>query len=90
MLSLLIYIKGTDPERNLLPPIYEPLVLNLNSLYLLAQELDIPQTEWDRIDGILHENGKDLFLVKPVDLLYRNRNGEETFAELQEISWENM
>ena len=69
-----LFLLGDDQFTDNLPPVYEPLVLNLDFLFEIAKEKNITQEEWNQIDGILHENGQDLFLVRPVDSLYRITN----------------
>ena len=53
-----------------LPPIHEPLLLNCELLFALADELNISSAEKAVIDGILHEDGAPVFFVKPLDELY--------------------
>lgn len=54
-----------------LPPVLEPLLVNCELLFSLMEQLGITSTEQPRVDAILHENGTPLFLVKPVDALFR-------------------
>ncbi len=54
-----------------LPPVYEPLLLNCDLLFALADELGIPETERLKIDGILHPNGEPIFLTEALDARYR-------------------
>lgn len=50
-----------------LPPVYEPLLLNCELLFALADEKDISSYEKNDIDGILHHKGNNLFLTEPLD-----------------------
>lgn len=53
-----------------MPPIYEPLLLNCDLLFALANELDISEDEKVKIDALLHQNNERLFLSGPVDRQY--------------------
>ena len=53
-----------------LPAVYEPLVLNCDLLFALAEELDISQEEKARIEGILQSNTGGVFLTKPISEYY--------------------
>lgn len=57
-----------------LPPVYEPLLLNCELLFAIAEKQNIPDAEKQRIDNILHPNGNPLFLVEELDHLYRYNN----------------
>lgn len=65
-----------EDRKTALPPVHEPLMLNCELLFSLASELGISESERQRIDGILHEDGAALFLAEPIDMLYRNDNDE--------------
>lgn len=45
----------------------ESLYLNCDLLFALADKLDISQSEKDKIDSILHDNNKQMFLTKALD-----------------------
>lgn len=60
-----------ENRKTELPPICEPLFLNCNLLFALAEEKNISSTEKQKIDSILHENGDNLFLVAPIDNEFR-------------------
>lgn len=82
------YNKLLRAERKAeLPPVYEPLLLNCQLLFALADELNVGEEESRRIDGMLHPNGAALFLTSPLDALYwldsapePAREGEVTFS----------
>jgi len=77
------YNKLLKEERKTeLPPVHEPLLLNCELLFSLADELSISDAEAARIDGILHENGAALFLIEPLDALYRLDVTESDYDEL--------
>lgn len=54
-----------------LPPVSEPLLLNCELLFALADELEIDSTEQARIDKMLHGNGDNLFLTASIDNQFR-------------------
>ena len=65
------YNKMLKKERKTeLAPISEPLLLNCELLFALADELNIPASEQSKIDRILHTKGESLFLVYPIDRLF--------------------
>ena len=53
-----------------LPPVCEPLRLNCDLLFALADELNISESEQQRIDGILHLKGEPIFLTEALDAQY--------------------
>lgn len=66
------YYKQIKEERaTALTPVYEPLLLNCELLFSLANELEISAIEKAKVDGILHENGENIFLIPSLDNLYR-------------------
>jgi len=50
-----------------LPPVSEALYLNCDLLFALAGEKNISNTEKNRVDSILHENGERIFLTEALD-----------------------
>ena len=60
-----------EERKTALPPISEPLYLNCELLFALAEKKVISSEEKTRIDAILHENGEPLFLVAPLDNCFR-------------------
>ena len=65
------YNKMLKEERKTeLAPISEPLLLNCELLFGLAEKLNIPESEQSRIDRMLHINDEALFLSRPVDGLF--------------------
>lgn len=60
-----------EARKTELPPIYEPLRLNCELLYALADQLEVNQTQRADIDKILHPNGDRLFLNVPLDDQFR-------------------
>jgi len=65
------YNKSLKEQRKVeLPPVYEPLVLNCDLLFALADELDINSSEKNRIEGILRGSGDVLFLSEALESKY--------------------
>lgn len=65
------YNKMLKEERKTeLAPISEPLLLSCELLFALADELDIPASEQNKIDRMLHTKGESLFLIYPLDRLF--------------------
>lgn len=60
-----------ETRKTELPPVSEPLLLNCELLFALADELAIDSTEQARIDKMLHGNGDSLFLTVPIDNQFR-------------------
>lgn len=63
-----------------LPPIYEPLTINCDLLFALAEELDITQEKQKEIEGILRGNGDPLFLSEALESKYSFGAGELFFT----------
>ena len=53
-----------------LPPIYEPLKLNCDLLFMLAEKINLSDAEKAVIDKILHPNDERLFLIPSIDDKY--------------------
>ena len=65
------YNKAISEKRETeLPEIYEPLAINCDLLFSVADKLDLTQSEKDRIDGILSGSETPVFLTKPVNNLF--------------------
>lgn len=56
-----------EQRKTELPPVDEPLYLNCELLFALAEKLDIPSDEKEKIDKILHQDNKSLFVAKTLD-----------------------
>ena len=68
-----------DVRKKELVPISEPLLLNCQLLFVLADQLNIGQKEKERVEKILHSNGQALFLNPLIDNLYSfNPESQET------------
>ena len=60
-----------ETRKTELPPVSEPLLLNCELLFALAEELDVDRAEQERIDRMLHGTGDSLFLSVPIDNRFR-------------------
>ena len=71
-----------------LAPISEPLYLNCELLFALADQLKKDQPAKELINGILHENDEPIFLVQPLDsLFYYTDNIPTTEAAIEKIDF---
>ena len=59
-----------DARETELPPLYEPLVLNCDLLFALADEMGISSKEKAEIEDILQTDKNGVFLSKPVNDRY--------------------
>ncbi len=64
-----------------LPPVYEPLKLNLDLLYALSDQLNIADSEKEKTEDILYASGQPLFLSIPMNELY-NRPEKYNYPEI--------
>lgn len=65
------YNKALKKNRETeLPPLYEPLVLNCDLLFALANEMHISYSEKAEIEAILQTEKNGVFLVKPINDRY--------------------
>lgn len=53
-----------------LPPVYEPLKINCEMLFAVADELDIADSEKVKIDGILNASGAEVFMTDTLQNLF--------------------
>ena len=51
-----------DNRKVELPPVYEPLLMNCQLLFAIADELGLSSAEKEKVDKILHPDGEKLFL----------------------------
>ena len=66
------YNKQKQIERGIeLPPVYEPLKLNLDLLYALAEQLRFDEVAMNNMEAILYVDGKSLFLSAPMNVRYK-------------------
>ena len=65
------WLQWMKKEREIeLPPVYQPLIVNCNLLFSLAEELSLDDEEIKEINDILHTGDKPLFLVDPLEKAY--------------------
>lgn len=77
------YNKALKEKRKVeLPPVYEPLVLNCDLLFALADERSISSSEKNKIEGILHQGSDKLFLTEILNNRY-TFSPEEVDVEAQ-------
>lgn len=70
------YNKMIKADRKVaLPPVYEPLALNCELLFKLAEEKHVSDAEKKIVDGILHDKGENIFLCNTLDAVYRFKPG---------------
>lgn len=55
-----------DKRETELPETYEPLAINCELLFAVANKLNISQADKERIDGILSDGDDSIFLTKPI------------------------
>ncbi len=60
-----------DARKKELPPLYEPLVLNCDLLFALAEELEIDNSAKTTISSMLQTEKGGIFLSSPVNNKYR-------------------
>ena len=72
-----------ETRKTELPPVYQPLLVNCDLLFALADELDISSGERSDIDRMLHPGGSPIFLTKPLDDRYR-------YSDPDSVSDENI
>ena len=63
--------KLREERKTALPPVYQPLLVNCDMLFALADKLDVPEADRTRIEGILHPKEAAIFLTEPLDARYR-------------------
>lgn len=70
-----------EERKKELPPVSEALYLNCDLLFSLAEEKDISSSEQKKIDAILHENGDNIFLTKPLDARFWFDSDQKDFNQ---------
>lgn len=66
------YNKKAKAEHDVaLPPVYQPLLVNCDMLFALADKLEVSDESKKHIDDVLHPKGEALFLTRPLDERYR-------------------
>ncbi len=62
--------QAEEDRKTALVPTSEPLILNCDLLFSIADILDIPASEEAKIESILHHNAQPLFLIPAIDNRY--------------------
>lgn len=76
-----IYNKQLKENRKTeLSPVYEPLILNCDLLFALAEKLNISETEKSRIEGILETDKNGVFLSDVINERYCFSEQRGSFA----------
>ncbi len=78
------YNKSIKSKRETeLPSLYEPLVINCELLFSLAEKINLDASEKAEINAILKTNSNGVFLVKPINDIYSfNQTGNKYTIEL--------
>ena len=76
-----------EERKTALPPTYEPLVLNCDLLFTLAEEKGIDNTARTKIDKMLHGNGDPLFLIEPLDQYYTMASDNKIDIENADVTF---
>lgn len=69
-----------ETRKTELPALYEPLVLNCELLFALADKLSISDTEKAEIEAILRTGSNGTFIVKPINDAYSFRNRKNQYS----------
>lgn len=62
-----------------LPSLYEPLIINCELLFSLADELKINDSEKQEIRDVLQTNSNGIFMVKPINTAYSFKNSQSKY-----------
>ena len=60
--------------------LYEPLIVNCELLFALADQLDIDKSEMADIEAILQTDSNGVFLVKPINDMYSFTQRDNTYS----------
>ena len=70
----------SEARKTELPPLYEPLVLNCELLFALADKLNISDTDKAEIEAILRTATNGIFIVKPINDAYSFTNRSNGYS----------
>ena len=83
------YNKGQAEARKVaVPPVSEALILNCDLLFSLAEQMNVSETEQNKITGILYGHSDALFLNPIVNGLYSFDSMEQISAEAIDVSFD--
>lgn len=75
------YNKALKEERKTeLPSIYEPLIVNCELLFALADEMNISSKEKADIEAIMQSSSNGTFIIKPVNEFYSFTNSKDGYS----------
>lgn len=60
-----------EVRKTELPPVYDPLLLNCDLMFALADQMEVDEDDMKRINGFMHPQGAPLFLTSSLDERYR-------------------
>lgn len=69
-----------EKRKTELPALYEPLILNCDLLFALADEMHISESEKNDIEAILQTEKNGVFIVKPINDRYSFKNTQEDYS----------
>ena len=69
-----------EERERALPPVYEPFIINCDFLFDLIKELEVPQADRKRINGILHPNDEPVFMIDVLDSKYWISTDEDDYS----------
>lgn len=76
--------KWLEEERKVaVPPVYQPLVLNCDLLFALAEKRNIKASQKQEIEEMLHEKDRPLFLVQQLENKYYFGSREATMPDIE-------
>lgn len=70
-----------ETRKTEMPPVYEPLELNCDLLFALADQIGISSSDEKKIDSMLHPGGDRLFLTEGLDDQYWFNNTNSDFSK---------
>ncbi len=79
-----------EKRKTELPPVYIPLAINCDILFLLMDELDVAFSEKQRVDRILHSGEDSVFLVEQLDALYSLSDVTISISDLFEMKNDSL
>lgn len=69
-----------NARKTELPTLYEPLVINCELLFSLADQMSITDSEKSEIEAILQTDTNGIFMVKPINDMYSFSRRDNTYS----------
>lgn len=69
-----------ETRKTELPSLYEPLILNCELLFALAEKMNISASDRSEIEAILQSATSGIFIVKPINQAYSFSNSNPQYA----------